>query len=480
MKIITAFLENSVNKNPNKIALVTTEQRHTYKELFELVKGFSSYISKFPKNSVVSLLFENSTEFVISYLGTLYASCIAHILPTNISDENLVKQIDLSEPRTIVTTKQFIKKIQKLTDTNIEKFDFTDVPINYNKSSTRKPEPNSISYLLYTSGTTTFPKGVPVSHQNCVFTTKNITDVLDYKEIDINILPLPLYHSFGLGCLHASLYTGATLFLHKNATNISEICDSIKNNSGSTLALVPATLAKILQESKEEILDSLSTLRLIITNTASLQSELVKKYRKILKNGHFATYYGLTEASRSTFMIFDKEGKEKSIGLPAPGVELKLIDAKNNIGNSGEIWIKGDNVIKKYWKNTEADKNIVNGWLKTGDLGFRDSEGYLYLTGRLDNIINVSGEKVMPEEIENVVKILTGIEEAVAVAMGHKIYGNVVKLFVKKSTNSQITKSEIISHCIKNLERHKVPTMIEFINEFPRTEYGKIKRFMLQ
>lgn len=480
MNVVTNFLQNAVNKNPTKTALVTLDRRYTYKELYESVNGFSSYISKFPKNSVVSLFFENSIEFVISYLGILYASCIAHILPTNITDENLIKQIDLSEPRAIITTKQFIKKIQKLEKKNIEKFDFTEIPTNYNNTTARKPQPNSICYLIYTSGTTTIPKGVPVSHQNCVFTTKNITNVLDYRESDINILPLPLYHSFGLGCLHTSLYTGATLFLHKNATNMSEISNSIKNNHASTLALVPATLAKILQESKKEILNSLSTLRLIITNTASISPELVNEYRKILKNGHFATYYGLTEASRSTFMIFDRYGKEKSVGLPALGVKLKLIDDKNNTGDVGEIWIKGDNVIKKYWKNTEADKNIVNGWLKTGDLGFRDSDGYLYLTGRVDNIINISGEKVIPEEIENVVKILSGIEEAVVVGFTHKIYGKVVKLFVKKSSYSQITKSGILSHCIKNLERFKVPAVIEFVDEFPRTEYGKIKRFMLQ
>ena len=480
MSVITNFLENAVNKNHNKVALVTLEQKYTYKELFESVKGFSSYVSKFPKNSVVSLFFENSTDFVISYLGTLYASCVAHILPTNISDENLSKQIDFSEPRAIITTKQFIKKIQKLENKNIEKFDFAEVSTNHNNSITRKPQPNSICYLIYTSGTTAIPKGVPVSHQNCVFTTKNITRVLGYTETDINILPLPLYHSFGLGCLHTSLYSGATLFLHKNATNMSEISDSIKNNHTSTLALVPATLTKILQESKKEVLDSLSTLRLLITNTTSISSELVNKYRKILKRGHFATYYGLTEASRSTFMIFDKVGKEDSVGLPARGVELKLVDDKNNIEGTGEIWIKGGNVIKKYWKNTEADKNIVNGWLKTGDLGFRDSDGYLYLTGRVDNIINISGEKVIPEEIEKVVKVLSGIDEAIAVGITHKIYGKVVKLFVKKPKDSQITKSGIISHCIKNLERYKVPAVVEFIDEFPRTEYGKIKRFMLQ
>jgi len=480
MNVITDFLQNSVNKYPDKIALVTSTQKYTYKELFKSVKSFSSYFTKFPANSVISLFFENSADFIISYLGTLHASCIAHILPIIISDENLVKQIESAEPKMIITTKQFIKKIEKIEKKNIEKFDVNEIPTDYNSNVKRKPVPENISYLLYTSGTTTFPKGVPVTHQNCVFTTKNIIKILNYSENDVNIIPLPLYHSFGLGCFHTSIYTGATLILHRNATDISELSNSIKNNSASTLALVPANLTKILHDPKDGILDSLSRLRLVITNTTSIPTDTVKEYRKILKDGNFATYYGLTEASRSTFMIFVKAGKENSIGMPASGVELKLVDDKNNIGDKGEIWIRGRNVIKKYWKNPEADKNIVDGWLKTGDLGFRDSDGYLYLTGRVDNVINVSGEKVIPEEIERIVKILSGVEEAVAIGMSHEIYGKVVKLFVKKTSDSKIKKSEIITHFIKNLERYKVPAIVEFVDEFPRTEYGKIKRFMLQ
>ena len=480
MKVITDFHQKSALTYPDKIALVTSDQKYTYKELLDSVRSFSSYIiSKFPKNSVISLLFGNSADFIISYLGILQASCIAHILPTIISDENLVKQIEFSEPKMIITTKQFLKKIEKIESKNIEKTDVKEIPVDYSLGVERKPLPENTSYLLYTSGTTTHPKGIPITHQNCVFTTKNIIKILNYNKNDVNILPLPLYHSFGLGCLHTSLYTGATLVLHKD-TNISEISYSIKNNSASTLALVPATLTKILQDPKDGILDSLSRLRLLITNTTSIPTDIVKKYRKILKNGNFATYYGLTEASRSTFMIFDKEGKENSVGLPAPSVKLQLVDDKNNIGNKGEIWIKGGNVIKKYWKNPQADKNIVDGWLKTGDLGVRDSDGHLYLTGRVDNIINIGGEKVIPEEIEKTVKVLSGIEEAIAIGMEHKIYGKVVKLFVKLTSNSKIKKSEIITHCIKNLERYKVPATIEFVDEFPLTEYGKIKRFMLQ
>ena len=117
--------------------------------------------------------------------------------------------------------------------------------------------------------------------------------------------------------------------------------------------------------------------------------------------------------------------------------------------------------------------------MKTGDLG-RIDNGYLYILGRVDDLINISGEKVYPQEIERVVKVLSGIDDVVAIPMKHKVFGEVVKLFVKKTKESDVSKAGILTHCIKNLERFKVPAKIEFVEDFPRTDYGKIKRFMLK
>ena len=153
-------------------------------------------------------------------------------------------------------------------------------------------------------------------------------------------------------------------------------------------------------------------------------------------------------------MIFVKPDiREESVGLPAPGVQIKIVSEENQESAVGSVWIRGGNVIKSYWKNSEADKNIIDGWLKTGDIGYLDPQGYLFLKGRLDDVINVGGEKVVPEEIERIVKALPGIDEAVAIGVKHKLFGQIVKMFVQKSPGAIIQKSEIISHCIKNLDR---------------------------
>ena len=475
MNTVADFLNNSYRTNPDKIAIIDNDSKLTYSELHEEVNNFSSFLNKFPKNSVVSLLFDNTREFVISYLGTINSGCIAHLIPTGISQKNLIDQISSAKPKLLLSSENYFSKIAEVESKNIEKLKFSEV--KKTSYQDRKPQPSDYAYLIYTSGTTSSPKGVPVTHSNCVFTTANIVRTLQYSQDDIDVLPLPLSHSFGLGCLHTSFYVGSTLIIHKTA-EIPQILDSIKNHHASTLAAIPSTLSKIVSNSFNDSSNTLSNLRLIITNSTFLPPETTKKLKKILKNGKVATYYGLTEASRSTFMIFDGDDNIESVGKPSDGISLKLV-SNNNESTVGEVWIKGRNVIGNYWSDEHTKENLVDGWLKTGDLG-RIDNGYLYILGRVDDLINISGEKVYPQEIERVVKVLTGIDDVIAVPMKHEVFGEVVKLFVKKSVESNISKTDILTHCIKNLERFKVPAKIEFVEDFPRTDYGKIKRFMLK
>jgi len=310
------------------------------------------------------------------------------------------------------------------------------------------------------------------------FTTKNIVKVLGYTDSDINVLPLPLHHSFGLGCVHSSLYVGSTLVLLKNASNLQHLLESLKKFNATTFAAIPATLTKFLMFDNGVLEDYFLDIRLIVTNSTSIPKKTVKNFKTILKKGNLATYYGLTEASRSTFMVFDNNNnREESVGKAAPNVDIKI---NQNDSNIGEIWIKGKNVIQKYWKNKEADKKIVDGWLQTGDLGFLDEENYLFLKGRYDEMINIGGEKVTPLEIEEVVKKLSGVEDVAAFGIYHEIFGQTIKLYIIKTKGSVLDKSQVLSYCIKNLEKYKIPSKIEFVEKIPKTDYGKVKRFMLK
>lgn len=469
------FIEEHAKNNPSKTAIITKDDVITFEELSTQSSLFKNSLSEFSKNSVISLMFNNSINFVISYLGILKAGLIAHILSPDISEKNLLFQINSSQSKLLITSNESFDHIQNFKlPIKIKKFN----EITSTVETPTEISLNDYAHLLYTSGTTSEPKGVAITHSNLIFTLKNIVSVLEYTSSDISLLPLPLHHSFGLGCLNTSLYSGGTLILLQNASDLNEILKLTKEYEVTTVAAVPATLIKLLKFHRVEIENEFKNLRLIITNSTSIPPETVSEYKKILKNGHLATYYGLTEASRSTFMIFKTQlDKDSSVGKPAPGVEIKIHNENHGIG---EIWIKGANVIDEYWDSPNSEQKFVEGWIKTGDLGYFDEEGFLYLSGRLDDVINVGGEKVFPNHVERILKSMNDIDEAVVVGQKHKIFGQTVKAFVKLKPHSKLKKSDILSFCIKNLEKYMVPTKIELVDEFPLTDYGKIKRFMLQ
>jgi long-chain acyl-CoA synthetase len=474
MNTVNRFLTDSSKADPEKLALIDDDSKFTFSQLEEKVIKFSSFLNQFKEKSVISILFENTSEFVISYLGIINSGCVAHLIPTGISQSNLQNQISSAQPKLILSSNSYFNQIDDIELENLEKLKFSDVKEISSKNKT--PSPTDYAYLIYTSGTTSTPKGVPITHSSCIFSTKNIAKTLHYSKNDVDLLPLQMSHSFGLGCLHTSLYVGSTLVLQKNSKP-TDILESIKKHNITTLAAIPSTLSNITSNITDDSINPLSNLRLIITNSTFFPPETIKKLRSILKNGIVATYYGLTEASRSTFMIFNDEKKIESVGKPSDGVQIKIKNENND--GIGEILIRGPNIIDNYWKN-EYSENKSDDWLRTGDLGKFDEDGFLYIMGRVDDLINISGEKVYPQEIERIVKVLSGIEEVVAIPMKHKSFGEVVKLFVKKTIDSEITSMDIITHCINNMERFKVPAKIEFVEDFPRTDYGKIKRFMLK
>ena len=478
MNTLIDFLQKTVQTFPKKPALIFDQEVFTYEKLYSSIQSLILSLSEIPQKTVVGICIENSPEFVISYLGVMNAGLIPHLIPINLSNEKIFEQLKNSNPKLIICSNKLIKKINSI-QFNCKKITFLDLFNSKKLNNIKNIESNNIGYLIYTSGTISVPKGVGITHSNYIFTTKNIIQKLNYVESDVNLIALPLSHSFGLGCLHVSLFLGSTVILVENTSDIELLLDLTTKNNATTIAAVPITLNKIIQKKNLNLEEKLKNIRLIITNSTSISVETVKAYQDILQNGKLATYYGLTEASRSTFMIFNITGKEKSVGVPPDGIQIKIDNNVKNELETGEIMIKGKNVIDKYWNNRDADKLIVNSWLRTGDLGHKDSDGYLYLDGRSDYLINIAGEKVMPEEIERVVKVLTGIKEVVAIGETNEMFGQVIKLFIQKTANSKLKKSDVLTHCIANLERFEVPRVIEFVDDFPRNEFGKIERFKL-
>ena len=213
-----------------------------------------------------------------------------------------------------------------------------------------------------------------------------------------------------------------------------------------------------------------------------MKKESILEIISLFPKANFYTYYGLTEASRSTFLLFNKnKNKINSVGKPAPGIEIKILDenGKNLSTNQiGEITIKGDNVITNYWNNSKADNSINYGWLKTGDVGYLDSDGFLYLKSRKDDMLNVGGEKFTPEEVELVIKEIPEILDVGVIGIPNEHFGQVPIAFIV--TNNKISSAYIIKQCNEKLERYKIPQKIIFLDNIPKTDSGKIQRNILK
>ncbi len=480
-KIITDFLDNSAKVFPNKAGLIFGDKEYSYSQIKERADNLSWLLrNNTKKGDVIALLSSNIPEMIFSYFGILKSGCIVLLLSANISDENLVFQIKKTKPKLIFSHKKYKSKLERTKVLEkINYFDIKKMPLSEKATASIDTGENDVAVIIFTSGTTAEPKGAVLRHRNVVSAVKNITEFLKWKSSDIDVNILTLSHSFGLGNILCIFAAGGTVVLFPDSINLRKIINAIIEKKATTFAAVPATLRLILNNYLDDFKKCDKYLRFVQTNTSPLNPKMIKEIVAALPSTDFNYYYGLTEASRSAFIALNKNlDKIKSAGKISPNVELKIVNGQGenaSAGEVGEICIKGRHVIQEYWQNPEANKKIKNSWLHTNDAGYLDKDGYLYFQGRNDDIINVSGEKVSPEEIENIASAMPGIIDAVAVAMPDKLLGEAVKVFVKVE-NKDFNTDKVIQECRKKLEIYKIPKEVEIVKEIPRTENGKLRR----
>jgi long-chain acyl-CoA synthetase len=309
--------------------------------------------------------------------------------------------------------------------------------------------------ILFSAGTTSSPKAVQLSHNNVESTVNRVNTYLEITENDLDIISLPLSHSFGLGCLNCIIKSGGTAVLHKNTINMPKIISSIKEYDATSFASTPTTFQQIIDNHKSNFENSIDSIRYLLTNSSPMPNELTNTLLDILENKKLYTYYGLTEASRSTFHLYKKhDDKINSVGKPLPGVTIKIISNSTECKplEHGEILIQGNHVSPGYWKNFLNEQKFENNWLHTGDIGYFDNDGYLFLVGRKDDMINVGGEKVFPKEIEDVLRQIEEIDDVAVKGIPDKLLGQVVKAFIVTKDEIKLKDGEISSFCKGKLE----------------------------
>ncbi|KAI3850067.1 hypothetical protein MKW92_032288 [Papaver armeniacum] len=496
---VTGLLKQSAGKFPSHRSVsVSGKFDLTHSKLQQLVDQAASILisNGVHPGDVIALTFPNTVEFVIMFLAVIRARATAAPLNSAYTQEEFEFYLSDSESKILLTSQEgnqsaqsaasklcishitatFSHLDEKLTlSTQYESGALPDsLPVN---------DPLDIALFLHTSGTTSQPKGVPLTQQNLAASVQNIISVYKLTESDSTVLVLPLFHVHGLlAGLLSSLGAGAAVTLPAAGRFSASTFwpDMIKYNA-TWYTAVPTIHQIILERHLSHPEEFYPKLRFIRSCSASLAPTILTRLEEAF-GAPVLEAYAMTEASHlmcSNPLPESGGHKSGSVGKPV-GQEMAILD-ENGVQQaenvSGEVCIRGLNVTKGYKNNPEANKSAYKfGWFHTGDVGYMDSEGYLHLVGRIKELINRGGEKISPIEVDAVLLSNPGVAQAVAFGVPDDKYGEEINCAIIPRDGSTIDEAEILRFCKKNLATFKVPKKVFITDAVPKTASGKIQR----
>ena len=496
--IINSVLD-CAKKHPEKAIIISGDHSCTYNNL---VLEISSCAARFQSLGIksgdrISLLLGNSIQYVVAYYAAISYGALVVPLNTTAKPIDITNWIAHSGSKILVVSQKLYKSFS---DDCVESLNVVIVPDSEINSdmywSSQQVQAVNLGELseqissdmpatiMYTSGTTGKPKGVTLTHGNFVHNFNEVIKYLHLTSNDSILNILPFYYSYGNSILHTHLMTAAAIVIENNFMYPIKALEKIESRQLTGFSGVPATFSILLNRTNLTE-HNLSSLRYATQAGGAMPPSNIQRFIDQVDNVELFIMYGQTEATaRLTYLEPSKlTTKLGSIGKPLGGVTIEIRGEEGNLvdrGVEGELYVKGPNIMQGYWNNCElTNQVIVDGYLKTGDLGHIDSEGYIYLTGRRSDMIKVGGNRISPLEIEEVVSQLDGIEEVAATGVDDEILGQVVKIAVVVNDGCHITELAIKSYCKKNLALYKIPKFVSFVESLPKTASGKVKRFLL-
>lgn len=492
----------SVAREAGKVAL---RRKHAEWSYGDLERGAAAAAAKMRAIGLqpgdrVALLFRNSPEYVALLFGA-FAARLA-VAPLNVQERASVLSVQVrhSGARLVAGDPdhpEWIALKAALQDDVVA----LDVPAADNDNSAAvfmqcigaAPgailEPlviarDDLAMLLYTSGTTGRPKGVMLSHGNLIANTAAIVKYLQLESRDVGLSVMPFHFSYGNSVLHTHLAAGATLLLEDNLAFPLAIVQRLQNERVTGFSGVPSTFTILMSRTRIDEFD-LRSMRYLTQAGGAMSRAAIRRMRELVPSARFFVMYGQTEASaRLTYLSPERlDDKPGSVGRPLEGLDIEVRDAEGHVlppGQTGELCARGPSIMLGYWGDEEATRTVVvDGWLHTGDLGHTDEDGFLYIDGRMTDMIKVGSFRVSPLEVEEALATLPEVADMAVTSMPDEWLGQAVKAVLVLRDGMTLNELEVKEHCRARLAAYKVPKTVEFVSELPRTSSGKIQRFKL-
>ena len=340
--------------------------------------------------------------------------------------------------------------------------------------------------FLYTTGTTGVSKGIEVTHSNNIALAENVKYGTEMKADNIELIPLPLSHSHGLRCCYANLLNGSAVALIEGVSWVKRVFGLIEKYKVTAMDISPSALTVLHKLAGEKLLEISGQIDYIQVGTEALPEDVKEILISYFPSARLYNFYGSTESGRTCVLDFNKDrGRKGCIGKPTRNASFLVTDEKrepieSSAENMGLLATAGAMNMKGYWKQPELTEKIMqNGYIYTNDLGYIDEDGYVYMQGRKDDIINYKGIKIAPQEIEESVRKYEKITDCACVPKADKLSGQVPKLYVVVNDKENFQKKELFDFLKKYVDANKMPKEIEVIDEIPRTYNGKIHRMKL-
>jgi acyl-CoA synthetase (AMP-forming)/AMP-acid ligase II len=497
------LLQRAAFKNPHREAIVSENARRTYAQWETRANQRARALAKtgIKKGDPVATIFLNGHEVLETYLALMKLGAVIVPLNVRFSPRELHYIIDHSGAKALILAREFEASIREIKNDlpGVQSFfksggdpspDMIPLEMIYSGEAEDPPEAEvkvgqkDIAAILYTAGTTGKPKGVLLSHWNCIWAAVNTACDVDLKPEYRVLMVFPLYHAAAFIILIGNLFVGCTNVMMRTF-DPQKVMEWVQKEKINRMTFPPTVWNFILEIPHLEKYDTTSV-RSLSSGAESMPLETKKRLLEVFPNAALGESYGMTESAATITTLNPNQVLRKmaSVGKPFVNVEIRLVDETNQevpVGQIGEILARGPNIMVGYHKDPGATRETLKGgWLHTGDLGKLDDEGFLYIVDRKKDMIITGGENVYPREIEEVLYTHPRILEAAVIGLPDREWGERIHAVVVPKKGQTLTEEEVIQYCKDHIASFKKPKSVAFMEALPRSPAGKVLKRVLR